>query len=279
MKDESIDLVIADPPYWKVVWEKRDYMRKTEEEYIERSIERIKEAHRITRKGWTFYLFWYFRTLSKLITPIQKIWFELKQQIIIDKGMQAVSWRATKNYTIFPNVTESCLYFVKDSYPYVKSLLKEAQKKVWLKSKQINEMLWVKANWWGMRSIYTWDNICKQIPTKENRTTLKIILNLNVDYDDIGIIFNPELWITDVRTDINFYSEKRIHPTQKPLKLISRLIKASSNEGMVVFDPFMGSGATAVAAIANKRKYLWFELDKEYYNKSLKRISENNFLL
>lgn len=65
---------------------------------------------------------------------------------------------------------------------------------------------------------------------------------------------------------------KRIHPTQKPLRLISSIVKTHSNEGDVVLDPFMGSGTTAVAAILLKRHFLGFEIDKDFFNSSVERI-------
>lgn len=65
---------------------------------------------------------------------------------------------------------------------------------------------------------------------------------------------------------------KRIHPTQKPLRLISAIVKTHSNEGDVVLDPFMGSGTTAVAAILLKRHFLGFEIDKDFFNSSVERI-------
>lgn len=278
LNDESVDLIIADPPYRKVIGESWDYKRKTEEEYIDRSLERITQAHRVLRKWGTFYLFWYFRTLCKLVCRTSQLGFDFRQQIVINKWMRSVSWRATKNYKIFPNVTESLLYFVKDSYPFVKNLLKTQQKKVWIMAKEINKMLGVKDNWWWMRSIYTWENVCKQIPTKENWEMLKKILQFDIDYDHIWIVFNPEMWITDVWNDIDFYEEKRIHPTQKPLKLINRLIKASSNEWMLVLDPFMWSWATAFASKWLSRKYIWFELDERYFNDANKRLA-NDFWL
>lgn len=64
----------------------------------------------------------------------------------------------------------------------------------------------------------------------------------------------------------------RIHPTQKPVDLIERLITDSTDEGEVVLDCFMGSGTTAVACINTKRKYIGFEIDKIYYDLSCERI-------
>ena len=79
---------------------------------------------------------------------------------------------------------------------------------------------------------------------------------------------------TDVWTDINFYKEEREHSTQKPIPLIERLIKASSNENMIVLDPFLGSGSTALASRQLNRKFIGIELDKRYYNYSKKRLKE-----
>ena len=50
------------------------------------------------------------------------------------------------------------------------------------------------------------------------------------------------------------------------------LVLASSQIGDVVFDPVMGSGTTAIAAIREKRNFIGFELNKEYYDKAYKRI-------
>jgi len=119
IETETIDLIIADPPYWKVVGEKWDYQWRTEQDYIEWSIQWITEASRVLRKGGSFYLFGYFRTLALLVPYFDKLDLELRQQIVIDKGMRAVSGRATKNYKMFPNVTESCLFIVKDSKPFI----------------------------------------------------------------------------------------------------------------------------------------------------------------
>ena len=129
IEENSIDLVVADPPYWKVVGEKWDYQWKTEKDYVEWSLKWIKEVSRILRIGGTFYCFGYFRTLALLVPHLEEMGLELRQQIILDKGMRAVSGRATKRYKIFPNVTESILFIIKDNKKFVKPFLKEKQKK------------------------------------------------------------------------------------------------------------------------------------------------------
>ena len=273
IEDESVDLIIADPPYFNVVGEKWDYAWRTEEDYLEWSKEWIREASRVLRKGGSFYVFGYFRMLSKLLPILEDSGLELRQQIILNKGMQAVSGRATKNYKMFPTVTESILFLYKDSKPFAKELLKRRQKELGLSAKAINEQLGVKSNGGGMWSIYTGENVCKQLPTEELWNKLQDILDFEFPYEKIRQTFNPQLGVSDVWEDIDFYGEKeRIHPTQKPLKLISRLVLASSDEGDLVLDPFMGSGTTAVSCVENRRKYIGFEIDRDYYEKSLVRL-------
>lgn len=58
----------------------------------------------------------------------------------------------------------------------------------------------------------------------------------------------------------------KLHTTQKPLALFERLIKASSNEGDTVLDPFMGSGTTGVACGNLGRNFIGIELDTTYYD-------------
>ena len=62
------------------------------------------------------------------------------------------------------------------------------------------------------------------------------------------------------------------HPTQKPVALIADLIRTYSNEGDTILDNCMGSGTTAVACIKEKRHFIGFELNKQYYDKACQRI-------
>lgn len=80
-------------------------------------------------------------------------------------------------------------------------------------------------------------------------------------WNDISIPF----WSMPENTD---------HPTQKPEKLIAKLILASSNNNDFIFDPFSGSGTTLVAAKKLGRKFSGIELDKDYSLLSQKRLEK-----
>ena len=62
------------------------------------------------------------------------------------------------------------------------------------------------------------------------------------------------------------------HPTQKPLALVQRLIRNSSQEGGVVLDPFMGSGTTGEACVRENRQFIGMEIDKKYFKTAQERI-------
>ena len=67
---------------------------------------------------------------------------------------------------------------------------------------------------------------------------------------------------------------KNGHPAPFPVALIDRIISSTNAE--IVLDPFMGSGTTAIAAIANKRKYIGIELSPEYCKMAEDRIINNS---
>ncbi len=67
-------------------------------------------------------------------------------------------------------------------------------------------------------------------------------------------------------------SKKRLHPTQKPLKLIEDILQVHTNENDVVLDLFTGSGTTAEACLKHNRIFIGSELDEEFYRKAMERL-------
>jgi DNA modification methylase len=111
-----------------------------------------------------------------------------------------------------------------------------------------------------------------QYPTRTDWNKLQELFGkFEIDYDDYVYTFNIEQKLTDVWDDINFYDKtyKKKHPTQKPYKLIERIIKCSTNENYTVLDPFMGSAMTALVSKKLNRNYLGCELEEKYCNDNL----------
>lgn len=85
------------------------------------------------------------------------------------------------------------------------------------------------------------------------------------DKEDVWII-KREYWTGDTKT-----------PTKLPAEIITKILQYSSEEGDIVFDPFLGSGQTAVVSKMQKRRYLGFEIVKEYHDFITKRLETNSY--
>jgi site-specific DNA-methyltransferase (adenine-specific) len=82
------------------------------------------------------------------------------------------------------------------------------------------------------------------------------------------MIFNCLDWEHDSDTE-------KVHPTQKPIKLLEKLIKIFTDEGDIVIDPTAGSGTTLIAANNCNRKAYGFEIKKPFYKDAIRLINEN----
>jgi len=104
--------------------------------------------------------------------------------------------------------------------------------------------------------------------------------NTPKDWDDgddgkYRLTYPSNLW-TDITVPFWSMPENTDHPTQKPEKLVAKLILASSKDGDVVFDPFLGSGTTAVVASKLGRKFVGIEQEERYCCLSVKRLELAN---
>lgn len=72
-----------------------------------------------------------------------------------------------------------------------------------------------------------------------------------------------------------YQNDESDHPTEKPVELMKFYIKNSSNEGDTVFDPFLGSGTTGVAAIESGRKFIGIEKDERFFEMALNRLKDS----
>jgi len=82
------------------------------------------------------------------------------------------------------------------------------------------------------------------------------------------MVFNCIDWVKDGKTE-------KIHPTQKPVELLQKLIEIFTDPGDVVIDPVAGSGSTLIAAENVNRKCFGFEIKKNFFKEATKLINEN----
>lgn len=94
----------------------------------------------------------------------------------------------------------------------------------------------------------------------------------NEDENGAYRLTHPSNIWTDLSIPFWSMPENTEHPTQKPEKLLAKIILASSKPRQLVFDPFLGSGTSAVAAAKLKRRYVGIEIDETYAATALKRL-------
>lgn len=83
------------------------------------------------------------------------------------------------------------------------------------------------------------------------------------------MVFNCIDWVKDNDTE-------KIHPTQKPIKVLEKLIEIFTDKGDVVIDPVAGSGSTLMASDNCGRRSFGFEIKKNFYKDAIRLITENN---
>lgn len=127
-----------------------------------------------------------------------------------------------------------------------------------------------KCNW----NLLTWHKV-NPVPACGNKylTDTEFILFFREKGVKIYGTFNTKF--TYYVTPLNQTDKKKYgHPTIKPINIVNNLIVNSSLENGIVFDPFLGSGTTAVAAIECGRNFIGYELNPDYYEICNKRIEE-----
>ena len=91
-------------------------------------------------------------------------------------------------------------------------------------------------------------------------------------FENIKTEPNNDYYPSTILEFSNAVQTDKVHPTQKPVDLIAYLIRTYSNPGDTILDNTIGSGTTAVAALREKRHFIGFELNRDYYDIALRRI-------
>lgn len=128
--------------------------------------------------------------------------------------------------------------------------------------------MWAREN--GLHfQILTWEKPLSVINKNRFSTNVEFVCRIY----DFGTALNKVNQNELYNKVIHVPTEKeKLHPTQKPVELLERLIMLSSNENDIVFDPFIGSGTTAIACLKANRRFIGCEITEQYYNVAIKRI-------
>lgn len=268
--DNSVDLVLIDPPYIGMVKEHWD--NKTNDEASLFFSKLDSEVYRICRYGGRFVSF----SSNDTLQYLTRTTFKQRELLVVEKDAKVVSaGRNTKQYKQHINHTEFVLVCTKYAREYIRCTLLNANKKSKYTSKYINTALGCATNGGGMWSIYTGENKCNQVPTREQWGKFRSVFNNLPCYDSFEEYFNNNLNKGNVLKGYNFRMKDRKHPTQKPVELMEYLISTYSRINDTVLDCFMGSGTTGVAAKSLERNFIGIEKDEGYFKIAKERIEKS----
>ena len=238
LKPETVDLVIADPPYnlKKAEWDTFE----TQQAYVQWSLKWIEQVARILKPDGTLYVCGFSEILADIKLPASQyfsgcrwiVWhYKNKANLRSDWGRSHESilhFRKSKEFTF--NVDDIRI-------PYGNHTTKYPERT------QAESSQYGKGN--GSRKNQVWRPHPKGAKPRD---------------------------VIEIPTTCNGMNEKTPHPTQKPEELFRKLILASSNEEDLVIDPFLGSGTTAVVAEQLNRNWMGCDQSKEYCQWAVGRI-------
>ena len=249
MDSETIDLIYLDPPFfsnrnYEVIWGDKGEVRSFEDRwsggidhYIAWLKERVAEMHRLLKPTGSIYLHcdWHADAYIRVY--------------ILDKIFGANNFR---NEII---------------WHYRTGNLSKHQ----FQKKHDNILIYSKSDNFTYNPIEI-KEYYSQIYGPETKIAFKGRNHGTDKYGDFRISFVDDVW--DISAVFTLSKEHIGYPTQKPVKLLERIILASSNEGDIVFDPFVGGGTTIV--VADKLNRNWIGIDQSVQAVKVSEMRLNN---
>jgi len=317
MADNSIDLILTDPPYFKVKKEWWDRQWDNPTHFIEWIDKLSQEWQRILKPNGSLYCFASPKMAARVEVKLgdrfnivnriiwQKPPFATKAEMFVKEDLRG----------FFP-ASESIIFcehygadnFAKGEAGYgakcdelrgfvfepLRAYLDGERLKAGKTYQKCNIAIGKPVNGGGMSTHYFSSpaNVkhCQwALPTQEHYTKLQQAFagyflrpyeELRQEYEELRRPFSvtADVPYTDVWTFPTVQYYEGKHPCEKPLALLEHIIKASSREGATVLDCFAGSGSTLLAAKRLNRNYIGIEIDREWVEYVELRLSQDNIL-
>lgn len=301
LDDNSVDLIVADPPYniGKAKWDKIP-------NYIEWMGTVFLECQRVLKGNGSFY--WFHNSMPQIAQLMewlrQNTDFIFKQLIVWNKRFEGASnkgfldgfievgglrnYQQMAEYILFYTFQdETGLTTIKldtNNFPTLRQYFKDFQEALGMTKRQLIDTIGQNADhcfrWgssqWDLPTPETYAELCK-LPLKnkfvrrEYEFVKREYEELRQEYETLRYTFNNQKTHHSVW---NYETAPKIgHVTPKPVPLIENIINHSSNPNDIILDPFMGSGTTAIAALNTGRYFIGFEISPEYCDIAEKRIA------
>ena len=289
LKDNSISLILTDPPYHSTkkanIFNDRSFDDDT---FIEWMTQYAKEWRRVLKNNGSLYVFCSPVMMAQLSIML-KADFNILSTITWTKPNEPGfdGWKQkTKKEALRQWYDHSeRIIFAEPSFEgnlfktYFGNYLRMLRKSIHLSGHALTELVgeYGKVNHGG--AVSNWE-AGRNVPSRQQYEKIIKVIKLSgylekiEPYEDVIRPFNvnADVEYTDVWTFENVRPFKGKHPAEKPISMLEHIIQASTNPGDIVLDCFSGSGATAIAALQNDRKSINIEIDERWYTESINRI-------
>jgi adenine-specific DNA-methyltransferase len=301
----KVDAVVTDPPYHGVKRHAWDNQWKTDAAFIGWAGDICGALRELIRENGSLYWFASPQMAARLEVCISKK-FRVLNNLVWDKsgarkgvggtGIDVTAlrcfWSASTERVIFAepyggDERASKVSGYEDSCIALKArifgdYLRAEFRRAGVTSKQVAALFPSKTG--GMTGCVSNWLLGLNVPTPEQYEEIRTFLNddylrqeyeeLRQEYEELRRPFNVtygDEWGDVWRFEIERGAQ---HPTQKPLRLMHHIVKASSRTDDAILDPFMGSGTTGVACVNLGRSFIGIELDPDYFDIAVKRITD-----
>ncbi len=271
--DNSVDLVAVDPPYCSVIKDNWDNQWGSEKEYLDWCEQWTSECFRVLKPNKCFYV-WGTTKFDTFLRYKLDVLNNVKDATYQSWIIWHYDWGG-RGKSNFARKHEDLLMYSKgkefDFYPEnilipraVKSNM-AITRKINLIEKSFSDGIQTEKDWNSWET-YRYDKKSFDELVGE----LQIQKNKDVNFKKGKI--PTDVWMKNNHTTSKEYAGW--HPTQKPLEIMDRVIKAHTQPGDIVLDCFAGSASTMISALRTGRKFIGCEFVEEYIEKSWSRARE-----
>ena len=261
LADDSVNVILPDPPYLYLKNQKLD--RPFDEQSF------FSEAKRVLKKDGFIVLFGRGTSFYRWNCILADLGFVFKEEVIWNKKRISIPAHPLHRihetisiHTINGKINKCIIPYLEKRTHNIDSIVSDVKKiKSALSTNKLDSLI----NFIETKQIiYTERNKYKNFFANSMNADRVVLVLKSMT---CGLIENSI--IEQGRDHYN-----TIHPTQKPVRLLERLLALVSKEGDLILDPFSGSGSTAIAAHNLNRRFIGCEIDEEYYTLSADRLKK-----
>ena len=302
LPDNSIDLILTDPPYFKIVSNEWDRQWKTLDDFRAWVATVAAEFSRVLKPHGA--LFWFCDDKVGAYCQIElDRFFSLLNNLVWKKPCTQAALSKNSGLRSFAPCTERILFYEQknasglpatglqaihsnaDCFAFIKSYMRAEREKVkqlkgFKTQKEFDEWCNAVTGTSSVASRHYWADSQYAFPTREHYEALRAgsgcftreYEDLRREYEDLRRPWNNHIAADEVLS-FPLAPHPTIHPTQKPIPLLCYLLERTTRPGFTVLDPFSGSGSVAIACHRLGLDFVAIERDPGYHAASLDRLA------